>query len=234
MDLCCYAFDFMHWIHDFQLFLFDFDGLLVNTEHIHYQAYVDVLAREGHALKLSFGDFFKLAHLNSNAWKEALYADIPTLSPAWEKLYEQKKRVYLELLLKEPIVLMPGVEKLLIALKEANIRRCVVTHSGLKAVQRIQSKIPLLSTLPHWITREDYDQPKPDPECYLKAIRQYGKPNDRIIGFEDSLRGLRALKQTSATSVLICPKLHPLYEIGKEEGIHFESFQSITVINDFD
>ena len=81
----------MKWIHDFQLFLFDFDGLLVNTEHLHYQAYVNILANRGHVLKLTLAQFFELAHLNSTAWREALYAEIPHLEPNWEILYREKK-----------------------------------------------------------------------------------------------------------------------------------------------
>ena len=61
----------MKWIHDFQLFLFDFDGLLVNTEHLHYQAYINTLDQLGHKLSLSFGNFLELAHFNSKAWREA-------------------------------------------------------------------------------------------------------------------------------------------------------------------
>ena len=211
----------MKWIHDFQLFLFDFDGLLVNTEHLHYQAYVNILANRGHVLKLTLAQFFELAHLNSTAWREALYAEIPHLEPNWEILYREKKQAYLELLSAGLVELMPGVEPLLKALDQAKIRRCVATNSMLEHTLLIRSRLPILQTLPHWITREDYDKPKPSPECYLKAIALYGKKGDRIIGFEDSVRGLQALRQTTALPVLICPKHHPLLEMGG--GVHFES-----------
>jgi HAD superfamily hydrolase (TIGR01509 family) len=218
----------MKWIQDFQLFLFDFDGLLVNTEHLHYQAYVNVLSNRGYALKLSFANFFQLAHFNSTAWREALYAEILEL-PNWEILYQEKKEAYLELLLSGRVELMPGVEKLLKALEMAKIRRCVVTHSILDHIKLIRSRLPVLETVPKWITREDYEKPKPDPECYLKAIELYGQKGDRIIGFEDSVRGLKALQQTSALPVLICPSHHPLLEIAMEGGaVHFESLDKIS------
>src|SRR5271163_1012892 len=101
----------MKWIHDFQLFLFDFDGLLVNTEHLHYQAYVNILDKRGYKLGLSFGNFLQLAQLNSTAWREALYAEIPSLEPNWEILYREKKEAYLDLLRTGKVELMPGVEK---------------------------------------------------------------------------------------------------------------------------
>ncbi len=218
----------MKWIRDFQLFLFDFDGLLVNTEHLHYQAYVNMLDRRGYKLKLTFANFFELAHLDSKAWREALYAEIPDLEPNWEILYQEKKEEYLKLIRSGKVELMPGAEPLLKALAKENIRRCVVTHSALEFVQLIRANLPVLETLEKWITREDYEKPKPNPECYLKAIELYGKKGDRIIGFEDSVRGLQALRGTTAFPVLICPKHHPLLEIALQgDGVHFESLDQI-------
>jgi HAD superfamily hydrolase (TIGR01509 family) len=98
---------------------------------------------------------------------------------------------------------MPGVEPFLLALLEQNLTRVVVTHSAKALVEALADKNPLLHTIPHWITREDYAMPKPAPDGYLRAIRDFSKPGDRIIGFEDSSRGLRSLMQTPATAILI-------------------------------
>lgn len=219
----------MRWIHRFHLFLFDFDGLLVNTEHLHYQAYVNMLAKRGYKLPLSFANFLELAHVSSAAWKEAIYAQIPDLESNWEILHREKQDAYLHLIVSGKVEVMPGVEKLLNALHEAKIRRCVVTHSTLDQVRLIRASLPILETLSQWITREDYEKPKPNPECYLKAIELYGKPGDKIIGFEDSIRGLQALRQTPAFPVLICPSHYPLLEMAIEEGVvHFESLEEIS------
>lgn len=216
----------MQWIHRFDLFLFDFDGLLVNTEHLHYQAYVNVLAKRGIKLELTFANFCELAQLNSTAWREALYASIPDLDPNWNQIYQEKKEAYEELLVTGKVELMPGVESLLKALEKAGIRRCVVTNSVLKHVQLICANLPILKTIPKWVTREDYDKPKPSSECYLRAIALYGKPGDKIIGFEDSVRGLTALRGTPAFPVLVCHSHHPLLEVALEAGgVHFESFE---------
>lgn len=218
----------MEWIRRFQLFLFDFDGLLVNTEHLHYQAYVRALASRGLDLPLSYANFLELAHLNAGAWREAVCAQIPSLTD-FDSLYKEKKEEYLKLIQNSPVELMPGVEPLLLALQNANIRRCVVTHSVLDHVRPMRDKSPILQTIPHWITREDYEKPKPDPECYLKAIQLYGKAGDKIIGFEDSVRGLTALRGTPALAVLVCPNHHPLLEIAMEKGgLHFEKLSDLS------
>jgi HAD superfamily hydrolase (TIGR01509 family) len=215
----------MDWIHKFQLFLFDFDGLLVNTEPLHYQAYVNALVIRGHQLTLSFANFLELAHLSGAAWREAVLREVPDWD--WKEIYEGKKEAYLELLNTGKVELMPGAEKLLRKLEKEGIQRSVVTHSILAHVAPIRARIEALQSIPHWITREDYEQPKPSPDGYLKAIELFGKKGDRIIGFEDSIRGLKALQGTSALPVLICKKHHPLLEVAAGGALHFESLDQV-------
>lgn len=218
----------MKWISDFQLFLFDFDGLLVNTEHLHYQAYINMLARRGYRVDWSFSRFCELAHYNAEALRNQIYVEFPEIEPNWEILYGEKKEIYLELLQSGKVELMPGVENLLRALEKEKINRCVVTNAALSQVKLLSSQHLVLKTIPHWITREDYENPKPDPECYLRAIQLYGKLGNKIIGFEDSIRGLQALRQTPALPVLICPSHHPLLEIAMGgDVVHYESFVDI-------
>lgn len=220
----------MDWIHRFQLFLFDFDGLLVNTEHVHYQAYVNMLALHGCDIDWSFSKFCSLAHLNAEALKQQIYAEFPFLGSDWSSLYAEKKKIYFDLIALGKVELMPGVKPLLEALHREGIRSCVVTNSLFEQIALLRSQHAVLQTIPHWITREDYEKPKPDPECYLRAIHLYGKPGDRVIGFEDSIRGVQALEKTPAQAVLICPSHHPLLEMGLAKGtLHFESLMDISL-----
>ncbi len=217
----------MQWIFDFQLFLFDFDGLLVNTELLHYQAYMNVFSERGYDLGWGFSKFSALAHQSGSVFREAVYQEIPSLGP-WEPIYAAKKERYRQLLGQGSLELMKGVEPLLRALEQAEIRRAIVTNSSRADLEFIAARIPLLKTIPHRIAREDYQNPKPDPECYLRAIELYGQPGDRIIGFEDSLRGLRALQGTPALPVLICADHHPLLEMAVEGGaLHFASLSDV-------
>lgn len=198
----------MQWIFNYQLFLFDFDGLLVDTERLHYQAYIEMCARRGFHLNWNFHRYSQAAHHQPNDMRDQIYAEFPGLQiqePHWHVLYEEKKQIFLDLIANGQVPLMPGVADLLLALQAASINRCVVTHSALPLIHCIRQQNPLLDTIPHWITREDYTHPKPHPECYQTAIAKLAKPQDRIIGFEDSPRGLHALLETRAKSVLICP-----------------------------
>ncbi|NGX62919.1 MAG: Beta-phosphoglucomutase [Candidatus Anoxychlamydiales bacterium] len=221
----------MLWINDFQLFLFDLDGLLVNTENIHYQAYLDMLFRRGFKLDWSFLKFCEVAHFDDQSLKEGVYALFPQLldqEPNWEVLRAEKNRIYIELLKSSKIDLMPGVEKLLKELKTQNIKRCVVTNSTKQMTDMMRVKQPLLNNIDNWITREDYTYAKPNPDGYLRAISLYGEKGDRIIGFEDSARGVKALEKTPSISVLIGPIFSPnVRSILSKDVLYFKSFEDI-------
>lgn len=220
----------MDWIKNYDLFLFDFDGLLVNTEEIHYNAYKEMVSKRGKELNWDFGRYCQMAHYDSNALREQIINEFPDLisTDPWEVLYKEKQHAVMKQIIDGKIHLMPGVEKLLLALQDANIKRVVVTHSPLTIINLIKIQNPLLNTIPHWITREDYIKPKPDPESYQTAILRHAGPNDKVIGFEDTPRGLKALSGTKARPCLISSTNYPEIPEFIEKGAkHFPSFELI-------
>lgn len=222
----------MQWIHHYQLFLFDFDGLLVDTERLHFEAYRKMCRDRNLTLDWDFPRYCLAAHYAATGLRDQLYAELPDLheqEPDFSVLYGEKRGNYLSSLQAEPVPLMPGVEPLLIALKQAEIPRVVVTHSGRELVDAIREKNPVLNTIPHWMTREDYDRPKPDSECYIKAIERFGNDVEKVVGFEDSPRGLTALLGSRAKPILICPEEHPgVEEFRKNPRVsYFPSFDAV-------
>lgn len=194
----------MKSLDEYQLFLFDFDGLLVNSEQIHFRAYQKMCANHGIELDWEFSFYCKAAHYESDGLQKTFFQEFPELQKfSWEELYQEKKSAMVDLYQSGAIELMPGVVELLEYLQKKEIKHCVVTHSPTEQVALLREQNPVLNSIPRWFTREDYSKPKPDPECYLKAIKELSKPGDPIIGFEDTPRGLRALMQTPAEAVLV-------------------------------
>jgi len=225
----------MQWIKKYRLFLFDFDGLLVDTEELHFQAYIRMCAKRGYRLEWNFQAFSHAAHHTSSGLKDQIYADIPDLQaeePDWKVLYEEKKKAFLEILEEGHVNLMSGVQELLTALNEDKIKCCVVTNSPLSVIHLIRRRHPLLDLIRYWITRENYSRSKPDPECYQYAIRTHSRPGDLVIGFEDSPKGFEALRRTNAVPVMICPLDTAYLKNFTDNSIkYYPSFDSITDLN---
>ena len=219
----------MKWIENFDLFLFDFDGLLVNTEPLHYEAFKEMLKNKGFDLDWNYFEYSKEAHVGGDNLKRSTYEKFPALfdkEPSWEALRAEKGELYLKLLAMGQFNLMPGVEELLQLIKDK--KSVIVTNSTKEQVDFIRAKLPILKMIDHVVSREQYLNPKPSPECYLRAIELYGNKGDKIIGFEDTIKGFKALNQTPLVPVLICVPNHPQLEnLLGEQFFHYESFLDI-------
>lgn len=221
MDITC----------EYQLFLFDLDGLLVNTEELHFRAYMQMLAARGFILDWDFATYFQIAQQDAGAPEREIYKKFPKLyemEPSWAVLYSEKKQAYKKILENEPAPLLEGVDRLLTLLHEHNTKRAVVTHTSRSLVDIIRSQNPLLNTIEHWFCREDYKEPKPSPDGYLKAIDTLASPSCKIIGFEDSYRGMRSLMATRAKPVLVNSHDEALRQTFQKQGVlTFSSFNNL-------
>jgi HAD superfamily hydrolase (TIGR01509 family) len=219
----------MTWILDYTPIFFDFDGLLVNTEHLHFQAYQNMLENNGVSFPWDYPNFAAVAHKSSTGLREMITLHAPSLvkSKTWDVLYDEKKRAYQTLLEKGELDLMPGAQTILETVQMAKIPHAVVTNSTREQTTLIREKIPTLNAIPYWITREDYENPKPSPDAYLKAIEVLGK-SDKMLGFEDALRGIHALEGAHITPVLICSPDHPqMKEVTQDSMRYYPSFSSL-------
>ena len=224
----------MSWILEYSPIFFDFDGLLVNTEHLHYKAYKTLLESYGISFPWDFAAFASVAHKSSTGLSTLITAHAPKLFEKldWNAFYEQKKAAYVKLLEEGGLELMPGAKEVLDLVQKAHIPHAVVTNSTLKQITLIREQLPILKKIPHWITREDYANPKPAPDAYLKAIEILGA-SEKMLGFEDALRGIRALEGAAITPVLVCSSDHPqMAEVFPGSLKVYTSFTEITRIRD--
>lgn len=208
---------------------FDFDGLLVNTEHLHFEAYRQMMLQNDASFPWDFPTFASVAHKSSTGLRKMITAHAPKLveQKGWDTLYNEKKACYQALLKQGCLELMSGAEEILNRVKESKIPHCVVTNSTKEQVELIQEHLPILKQIPLWVTREDYDNPKPAPDGYLKAIELL-KASGKMVGFEDALRGIRSLQGAKIDPILICSPDHPqMEEVSHEDFPHFSSFHQM-------
>lgn len=216
------------WIDNFDFLLFDLDGLLVDTERLHFKAYQEMCLKHGCSLPWSFSHYCGVAHLDSKGLREQICKEFPSLQEmSWEELYAEKKAIHLSLLQSGALKLMPGVSGLLNAICKRQMNSCVVTNSSRVLVETIQKALPALKRIPNWVVREDYAKPKPEPDGYLKAIELYGQKLKKIVGFEDSFRGLQALVKAGVNGVLISHEDHPQMTLVDKSVPVFSSFTKI-------
>lgn len=166
--------------------IFDLDGVLIDSEELHYRAYCEVLAERGISIdrELYGREWISEGHGPEYAVKAfALPYDA-------DELKRRKQPIYHELLQTE-LRAMPEVEATLARLSK-DFDLAVATNSGRKDVDFVLGQLGLRAFFAEVVTRERYAQAKPAPDAFLAAARALGRPVGRCVVVEDSRRGVRA------------------------------------------
>jgi len=194
----------MHFLERYKLFLFDLDGLLVDTEILHWRAYKSVVESWGGTFDWDYPSYLVVAGKSAFSIREKLESEQPHLfiERSWEDLYARKKSTFLRLLSESEITLMPGVEGAMEYIAQRGFPMVVVTHSPIQVVDAVK-KLPALSPISRWISREEYSNPKPAPDGYLVACKEFNVSPEDAIGFEDAVRGVDSLLAAGCRPILI-------------------------------
>ena len=169
--------------------IFDFDGLILDTEMPHYIAWRECYEEHGHDLPLEtyrqcVGTDW--AHYNPFTELENLLG-----RELDELALTERRRLRVAELLDSPSP-MPGVEPLLVEAREAEIGCAVASSSSSDWVPPWLEKLGLTHYFEHVVTLDLVNRPKPSPELFQLAARRLGLEPDEVLVLEDSLNGLRA------------------------------------------
>tara|TARA_B100000497_G_scaffold15585_1_gene18022 strand:+ start:6087 stop:6701 length:615 start_codon:yes stop_codon:yes gene_type:complete len=168
------------------IFLIDLDGTLLDSDHLHYQAWARVLGVTPEYVE----------KVVTTYGIQYLLDDFPDPS-------NMRRKKIKEMLKFDEIKLMKNADKFIDFIVDNNIDHVVVTNTDREVVEHFKKKVPILNKLKKWIVREDYENPKPHPECYQMAL---GCKTGCVIGFENSKEGLKALSHVTHNIFHINPE----------------------------
>jgi HAD superfamily hydrolase (TIGR01509 family) len=167
------------------LFLIDLDGTLIDSDHFHCEAWGRVL------------------NMNPTEIDHIIKGEGMENYLSRENFKELKTQKFEEMLKIEEISYIQNAEMFIDFIHEYDIKHAVVTHTDRKIVNHFKTKAPHLNKLENWVVRDDYINPKPHPECYKLAIKRYGNGCEDIIGFENTMHGLKSIKHVTNNTIKI-------------------------------
>lgn len=169
--------------------LFDFDGILVDTEWAIYQAWLRTFQRHGHDLPLSL--YTRCIGSDFDTWSPKVYLEeLTKLEFDWVDL-DEARQVEIRAELEEEGAI-EGVTELLAAIKGQGIALAVVSSSSHGWVDGWLEKLGLRDYFSEVICKGDAARIKPAPDLYLAAAAVLGvAPRDCLV-IEDSQNGLFA------------------------------------------
>jgi beta-phosphoglucomutase len=185
--------------------VFDFDGVLADSEPLHLQAYQDILAGEGIALAeddyftryLGYDDVGAFAAIGRDRGRTWSRTDIDRLVA--------RKAVRLEALERDVSVLFPGAAS---AVRRASIAVPIAIASGARGeeIRRVLEREQLSSCFTAIVAAEDTPVSKPSPEPYLRAVELLAATIGDLapgecVALEDSRWGLQSARAAGLRTV---------------------------------
>lgn len=184
-----------------QAVLFDLDGTLIDSERFYFDAWSRIL-KAHFDLSIDFVDWIEhfaghTMSYNLGTLKRVFGVDISPefMVPAIEKRYAEAGM--------QNIPLMPFAEEILTALQNSGMRIALVTSSYRQTVDLVLGHHGLLDYFEFFVTREEVEQPKPDPEPYLLAQRMLNLPAQTIAVIEDTHTGCTAAQRAGLYCIAV-------------------------------
>ena len=186
-------------------FIFDLDGLLLDTESYSMKAFQDTAEAYGLEDKLDL--FLSLVGTNEVTHRQRL---AETLEPEIDSTTFRNDWTerFLQAIKQKPPGLLPGVTEMLDWLVSENIKRAVATSSRTVDGEKKLKNAGIRDYFSIVICGDQVEHSKPAPDIYLKAGADLGADMQRSIGLEDSANGVRAA-HAAGLNVIQIPNLVP-------------------------
>jgi HAD superfamily hydrolase (TIGR01509 family) len=173
----------------FKAVLFDFDGVLVDTEWAIYDAWHRTFRENGHPLPLEV--YTQCIGSDFNTWSPKTHLEELTGAAFdWHDLDSKRQRqIEADLAGEGP---MPGAVEFLKSLTSLGIPRAVVSSSSHHWVDGWLDRLDLRRHFDEVVCRGDAPRIKPAPDLYLEAAKRFGLDPAECLVIEDSLNGVKA------------------------------------------
>jgi putative hydrolase of the HAD superfamily len=183
-----------------QALIFDFDGLILDTETAVYEGWRELYASHGHPLALE-------------TWAQCVGSDFGAYDPEadlekllsrklhWHPLHEQRRLTVQRHL--EQAEAMPGVRARLHEARELGVPCSVASSSPHEWVDRWLSHLELREFFQNVTCLDDTGKAKPDPSLFQHAAMKLQAAPESVVIFEDSLNGLRAAHAAEMRCVVV-------------------------------
>lgn len=185
---------------NYELCIFDLDGVIVDTAKFHYLAWRRLANELGFDLTLEENELLKgvsrmasldiVLKIGKKSFPDHIREELASKKNQW---YVE----YLSRITEEDI--LPGVADFIRELKAEKIK--VALGSASKNALYILDKLNLTSSFDTVIDGTKVSNAKPDPEVFLTAALDLGIPAEKCLVFEDAPAGVEAAKRAGMDCV---------------------------------
>jgi HAD superfamily hydrolase (TIGR01509 family) len=180
--------------------VFDFDGLILDTETPEFVAWQEVFASFG--AQLTTAEWARVIGSMDHGWDPASSIARQTgIAVSSEDLRALWKPRQVALLEAETI--RPGVLSLLSAGKGRGLALGIASSSPRWWVEGNLTRLGIISQFSAIATGDEVPRTKPDPAVYQLAVSRLAVPADSVLALEDSPNGVRAAHEAGLRCVAV-------------------------------
>jgi putative hydrolase of the HAD superfamily len=183
--------------HDFPMrklraVIFDFDGLIVDTESTGYQTWCEIF--ESHGLDLAVETYAAVIGTDFGAQYDPRVDLEERTGRTFDWAELEELRTVREKELRKDLSILPGVVQRLEEAASLGLPCAIASSSPRWWVEGWLNDLGLIHHFHHLTTVDDTGKVKPDPSLFILAAERLGVALDEAVIFEDSLNGLIAAK----------------------------------------
>jgi HAD superfamily hydrolase (TIGR01509 family) len=182
--------------------IFDFDGLIVDTEWPDFQAWQELCQQ--YSVELALETWLPCVGTGATTQVFDPYDYlVAQLGRALDReaIRAQCKQRGLELIVAQPI--LPGVKELILDAKQRGLRLAVASSSSRAWVTSHLTRLGLIEYFDTLACGDEVAHTKPYPDLYLSALAKLGVRAEQAVAFEDSLNGMLAAQRAKLFCVLV-------------------------------
>jgi HAD superfamily hydrolase (TIGR01509 family) len=206
-------------------FLFDMDGLLLDTEDIHIRAYMELTRQLD--VPQTFNSLKRFIGHSHNVTVRFLKEDL-RCAPTFEELIAREQKIYFDILESERPHPLPGVREMFDLCEQRGMKRALVSSSVAFQVGRtMEIVLEHIDRRGAWkehfqaiCTGDRVKHLKPAPDPYLLAISELGLSPQECVAFEDSPAGVTAAHEAGCCVVAI-PNMYLLPDEVSQGKAHY-------------
>jgi HAD superfamily hydrolase (TIGR01509 family) len=187
--------------------IFDFDGVIVDTEPLHYAAFQQTLAPLG--LHFTWQEYVEtyIGFDDRDAFRYAYSTrEMICAEDNLHSLIAQKAGIFEEIS-RSGVSAYPGVLELIFHLAERNMPLAICSGALRSDIDPILAALGISDLFQVIVTADDVAASKPDPECYLLAyqrlqsVRRNAFSKETTIAIEDTPAGISAAR---SAGLMVC------------------------------
>lgn len=191
-----------------QAVIFDFDGVILDSEPIHYKACCLILKKIG--LSVSFEEYREkyLGLTDKDLFPLLLKHKKISLNPnEIHDLIQTKINCYNEIIHhSKNLPIIPGLELYIQQLQKQNIPLAICSGSARIEIDTVLKNLHNGKLQSHFnviVTAENINQGKPSPEGFLLAAKKLNITPEKCLVIEDSPHGVEAGKKAGMTVIAL-------------------------------